>query len=264
VRPGDAIAYRVPPPQATAIPAEQGALAVLHEDPWLIVIDKPPGVAMHPAPGHRRGTLVNLLLGHCTDLSGIGGTLRPGIVHRLDKDTSGVVVVAKTDTAHQALAAQFKAHTIHRLYTALVVGRPPRETGTIDLPVDRHRANRIKRAVMERGKRAVTHWRVLARLGPFTHLALKLETGRTHQIRVHLAHQDWPVLGDPLYGQKRHRGVNLPPRLLEPLEAFRRQALHASELGFTHPASGERLVFRTPPPPDMQAVLTLLEEEFGG
>ena len=259
VRPGDAVEFFVPPPEATAIPAEVGPLEVLYEDAALAVVNKPAGVPMHPGPGHRRGTLVNFLLAHCRDLSGIGGTLRPGIVHRLDKDTSGVVVVAKSDAAHQHLAAQFKAHTVHRVYRAIVVGRPPRPRGTIDLPVARHEAHRIKRSVVSDGKHAVTHWELERSFGPFSLLRLRLETGRTHQIRVHLAHADWPVLGDPLYGQARHRGLRLPAALLERLEGLHRQALHAAELGFTHPLSGEWLQFSAPFPPDLQAVLDALE-----
>jgi 23S rRNA pseudouridine1911/1915/1917 synthase len=258
VRSGDAVEYTVPLPSATGIPAEAVPLTVLYEDAALIVVDKPAGVPMHPGPGHRRGTLVNFLLAHCLDLSGIGGSLRPGIVHRLDKDTSGVVVAAKSDAAHQHLAAQFKAHTVHRLYRALVVGRPPRAKGTIDVPLARQEAYRIKRGVNARGKRAVTHWELERRLGPFALLRLRLETGRTHQIRVHLAHAGWPVLGDPLYGQARHRGLRLDPALLAVLEGLQRQALHAAELGFTHPHSGAWLQFSSPLPPDLQAVLAAL------
>jgi len=259
VRPGDVVEYRLPPPEVLAIPAEAAELEVLYEDSALIVINKPAGVPMHPGPGHRRGTMVNFLLAHCHDLSGIGGVLRPGIVHRLDMDTSGVIVAAKTDAAHQHLAQQFKLHTVHRVYRAVVVGQPRGRQGTIDLPVARHEAHRIKRAVTERGKRAVTHWEVERRLGSFTLMRLRLETGRTHQIRVHLAHAGWPVLGDPLYGLARHRGLKLPPDLLSRIEGLGRQALHAAELGFTHPTSGEWLQFRTPFPPDLQAILADLE-----
>ncbi len=255
---GDEIVYTLPPPERTAIPAQAAELDILHEDAAVIVINKAPGVPMHPGPGHRRGTLVNFLLAHCVDLAGIGGTLRPGIVHRLDKDTSGLVVVAKTDSAHHQLAAQFKAHEIHRIYRAIVVGRPPRDQGTIDLPLARHKANRIKRSVMGEGKRAVTHWGVEARLDGFTLLRLRLETGRTHQIRVHLAHEGWPVLGDPLYGGARHRGLNLDPALMKRLDGLRRQALHAAELGFRHPITGEAMHFTAAFPSDLQAVLDTL------
>ncbi len=259
LRGGDEVTFTVPEPEALAIPAQQRPLAVLYEDAVLIVVDKPAGVPMHPGPGHRRDTMVNYLLGHCRDLSGIGGVLRPGIVHRLDKDTSGVVVAAKRDAAHQHLAAQFKAHSVHRVYRAIVVGHPPRAQGTIDQPLARQQAYRIKRAVEPAGKRAVTHWAVERRLGPFALLRLRLETGRTHQIRVHLAHAGWPVLGDPLYGQARHRGLGLAPQTVAALDGLGRQALHAAELGFVHPDSGAWLQFATPFPPELAAVLSLLD-----
>ena len=258
LREGDEILYSIPPPEPVAIPAQHLPLDVFYEDRWLIVVDKPAGVAMHPGPGHREGTMVNFLLGHCGDLSGIGGRLRPGIVHRLDKDTSGLIVAAKNDEAHLHLAGQFKAHSIQRIYQALVVGRPPNEQGTIDLPLARHRDNRLLRTVAEHGKRAVTHWRLMQRLGPFSLLQARLETGRTHQIRVHLAHQGMPVLGDPLYGKARHRGLKLHPELMERLEQLDRQALHACELGFNHPATDAPLHFASPYPPDMQAILQAL------
>lgn len=261
---GDRIAYLPPPPEPSPLAPENVALRVLFEDSALIVLDKPAGVSMHPGPGHPQGTLVNFLLGHCGDLSGIGGVLRPGIVHRLDMDTSGVVVAAKHDSAHRHLAAQFKAHSVHRQYEALVVGKVPEKSGTIDLPVARMRSNRFKRAVAEGGSRAVTHWRVVRRWGAITKLALRLETGRTHQIRVHLSHLGWPVLGDPLYGLNRHRGLDLDPELVSLLERLGRQALHAAELGFQHPESGEALLFSTPPPPDLGAVMEGLESRFGG
>jgi 23S rRNA pseudouridine1911/1915/1917 synthase len=259
VRAGDAVAYRLPPPVATALVPEAAPLAVLYEDAHLIVLDKPPGVAMHPGPGHGTGTLVHFLLAHCQDLSGIGGELRPGIVHRLDLGTSGVVVVAKTDAAHVGLAEQFRVHSIGREYLALVVGNPRREQGSIDRPIARDPRDRMKRAVQERGKRAVSHWRVERRLPPFALLRLRLETGRTHQIRVHLAHEGWPVLGDPLYGLARHRGLRLPEPLRAAIDAFGRQALHAAVLAFTHPSTGTRLRFEAPLPPDMATLMALLE-----
>lgn len=255
VREGDQVAYSVPPPQPSQLIPEPAELDVLFEDQWLIVINKPAGVAMHPSPGHRRGTLVHHLLAHCTDLSGIAGTTRPGIVHRLDKDTSGVVVVAKNDRAHLGLSAQFRAHSVHRAYVALAVGRPQRNHGTVDEPLTRHRTQRLKRAVGAGGKHAVTHWEVLQRLGPFTLLRVRLETGRTHQIRVHMAHNGWPLLGDPLYGLGRHRGLDLSAELRTHLDGFRRQALHAAELGFTHPATAQVLEFATALPEDMQHLM---------
>lgn len=263
VQAGDRITYSLPPPEPYQVPAQQGTLNILYEDAWLLVIDKPAGMPMHPGPGHRTGTLVNYLLGHCSDLSGIAGVTRPGIVHRLDKDTSGVVVVAKNDEAHLGLAAQFKARTTHRTYLALVVGSPRRAQGTVDLPLARERDNRIRRAVRSEGKRAVTHWRVVRRLGPFTLLQLKLETGRTHQIRVHMAHEGWPLLGDPLYGRSRHRGLALAPEVREQLDTFRRQALHAAELGFSHPHTGEWLQFSSPLPADFRSLLDFLTERCG-
>jgi 23S rRNA pseudouridine1911/1915/1917 synthase len=263
VRLGDVITYRVPPPQpATAAPepAPDGApLPVLYEDADLIVVNKPAGLSMHPGPGHPGGTLVNRMLAHAEGLSGIGGTLRPGIVHRLDKDTTGVLVVAKTDAAHVALAAQFKAHTIHRVYRALVLGHPEAPSGTIDAPLDRHPQHRVKRAVTARGKRAVTHWTVERRLGPLTLLRLQLETGRTHQIRVHLAHLRWPVVGDPLYGNPaRVKALLLPEPARALLLAFQRQALHAAELGFTHPTTGQRLDFKAKLPEDFAELVKAL------
>lgn len=265
VRAGDVIAFRIPPPQPAdtapePAPADQ-PLVILYEDEALVVIDKPAGLSMHPGPGHSGGTLVNHLLAHCRDLSGIGGTLRPGIVHRLDKDTSGVLVVAKHDAAHIALAAQFKAHSIHRAYLALVLGAPQAERGTIDLPLARHPQQRVKRAVVTRGKRAVTHWAVERRLGPLTLLRVTLETGRTHQIRVHLAHAGWPVLGDPLYGSpQRVKALKLSDGVKARLLAFPRQALHAAELGFDHPTTGKRLMFKTELESGLKEVVRSLAE----
>ena len=261
VHAGDMVYFSIPPPEPSPLSPQPYPLRILHEDPALIVIDKAAGVPMHPGPGHREGTLVNYLLAHCQDLSGVGGTLRPGIVHRLDKDSSGVVVAAKHDAAHHHLAAQFKAHSVRRRYLALAVGRPEAEQGTIDQPLARQRSNRFKRSVREDGKRAVTHWRVMSRFGPVTLLMLTLETGRTHQIRVHLAHAGWPVLGDPLYGKARHRGLKLDGELMEILEGLKRQALHATELGFVHPDTGQSVRFSSPLPPDM-AVITAALKKF--
>jgi 23S rRNA pseudouridine1911/1915/1917 synthase len=259
MRSGEVIEYEVPPPRPTGLAPQHGALSILYEDSSLIVLDKPAGLAMHPAPGHPDHTLVNYLLGHCGDLSGIGGEFRPGIVHRLDMDTSGTVVAAKTDEAHQSLAAQFKERTVERTYLALVLGAPQDDKGTIALPLGRHRTHRVKRAVSEHGRRAVTHWWVEQRLPPFCLLRLKLETGRTHQIRVHLAAQEWPVVGDPLYGAAaRLKALPLPPAARQTLLAFRRQALHAAELGFTHPATRQRMHFATPVPEDFRALLAVL------
>jgi 23S rRNA pseudouridine1911/1915/1917 synthase len=260
VRPRDLVEFTVPPPEPVRLEPVSHPLDILYEDPHLIVLNKPAGLTVHPSPGHRKSTLVHYLLAHCTELSGIGGELRPGIVHRLDKDTSGVLVVAKHDRAHQGLAAQFRAHSIERSYLALAVGSPPRDLGTIDLPVARDTRHRMRHAVRAGGRPAVTHWRVEHRLGPFTLLRLNLETGRTHQIRVHLAHENWPLLGDPLYGRGRHRGLELPPALMARLNGFRRQALHAASLGFSHPLSGARLHFEAPLPEDFAELIAAIAE----
>ena len=256
---GEEIAWHVPPPEPLELRPDPQPLDILHEDPWVIVLNKPPGITMHPGPGNRNTTLVNRLLAHCTDLSGVGGKIRPGIVHRLDKDTSGIVVVAKNDEAHLHLADQFRHRTIHRLYQAIVVGRPPNSKGTVSAPIGRTGGNPFVRRVAEDGKHATTHWKVLRRLGLFTLLQLKLETGRTHQIRVHMAHLDWPVLGDRQYGKGRHRGLALEADVMAMLDLLNRQMLHACALGFTHPHHGEPLSFTAPPPPDMAALLEDLE-----
>ena len=263
MRPGDVVVFRIPPPAPYGVAAEPGELKILHEDDWLVVVDKPAGVTVHPGPGHPGGTLVNLLLYHCSSLSGVGGVRRPGIVHRLDKDTSGVLVVAKNDEAHVHLARQFKAHTIGRTYFALVIGQPPRQKGKIELPLGRHPKQRMKRAVQQDGKRAVTHWHVEKRLPPFCLLRVNLETGRTHQIRVHLQEQGWPVVGDPLYGRARHRGLDLAVPLREALDRFGRQALHAAELQFVHPRTGETRRFTSPLPADMAALMNAVEDSAG-
>ena len=263
VREGEVVTYRPAPPRparAAPEPAPDDApLQVLYEDADLIVVNKPAGLSMHPGPGHSGGTLVNRLLAHTPKLAATGGAARPGIVHRLDKDTSGVLVVAKTDAAHAALAAQFRAHTVGRVYRALVLGRPEAPRGTIDAPLARHPQHRVKRAVVARGKRAVTHWTVERRLGVLTLLRLRLETGRTHQIRVHLDHVGWPVVGDPLYGNlNRAKSVSLPEPAKARLLAFRRQALHAAELAFDHPTTGKRMEFRTELPEDFEALVSAL------
>ena len=261
---GDIIELTLPLPKDSKITAENIELDIRFEDEYLAVVNKPAGMVVHPAVGNRSGTLVNALMYHFENLAQGGGAERAGIVHRLDMDTSGVVVVAKHDAAHRRLAAQFKAHSVHRQYEGLVLGKGPGKNGTIDLPLARMRSNRFKRAVVEGGSRAVTHWRVLRRWGAITHIALRLETGRTHQIRVHLSHQGWPVLGDKLYGLNRQRGLGLEPELVELLEGLGREALHAAELGFEHPESGEALLFSTPPPRDMAEVMEGLASRFGG
>jgi 23S rRNA pseudouridine1911/1915/1917 synthase len=269
VRAHDRIEFTVPPPRPSELEPMPGALEILFEDAHLLVLNKPAGLTVHPSPGHRKKTLVHLLLAHCTNLSGtslsgVGGELRPGIVHRLDKDTSGVLVVAKSDRAHVGLAEQFRAHSIERTYRALVTGQPRGALGTISLPLGRDTRVRMKQAVREGGREAVTHWHLERRLGRFALLRLKLETGRTHQIRVHLAHEGWPVVGDPLYGRKRHKTLVLPPALMAHLDGFKRQALHAASLGFEHPVTHEPLHFEAPLPKDFADLLEAIEREAAG
>jgi 23S rRNA pseudouridine1911/1915/1917 synthase len=253
----------VPPPEPAEPEAEAIPLAIVHEDDDLIIIDKPKGLVVHPAAGNRSGTLVNALIAHCgASLSGIGGVKRPGIVHRLDKDTTGLIVVAKNDRAHQALAAQFADHgrtgPLQRGYLAFVWGVPDRPQGTIDAPIDRHPHARDKMAVRQGGREAVTHWEVLERYQgadgrPVASLlACRLETGRTHQIRVHLAHIGHPLLGDDVYGAGfKTKAAHLGPTARESLADLGRQALHAYLLGFDHPSLGEFLEFRSELPADL-------------
>lgn len=231
-------------------------LAIVFEDEHLLVVDKPAGLVVHPAAGNLDGTLVNALLHHCAGkLSGIGGVARPGIVHRIDKDTSGLLVVAKTDAAHEGLAKQFAAHSIDRRYLAIVNGTPKAASGKIDAPLARSATNRKKIAIVEssRGKRAITHWKKLKPLKDAAMLECSLETGRTHQVRVHMASIAHPLLGDPVYG----RSEKSHGKLLKELN-FCRQALHATELGFTHPVTKHRLSFTSPMPPDMQELFNAL------
>ena len=263
VKAGDALVLTAPPPEDPDPEPEDIPLAVLYEDEELIVINKPVGMVVHPAPGSAHGTLVNALLYHCKGtLPGINGVKRPGIVHRLDKDTSGVMVVAKTDAAHRALSRQFENKAqgpLERSYLAFVWGVPDRPRGTIDAPLDRHPHARDKRAVREGGRAAVTHWAVLERYAgadgkPVASLLdLRLGTGRTHQIRVHLAHIGHPILGDETYatGFKTKAGL-LAPQAREALEALGRQALHAYLLSIEHPETGENLAFRSELPGDLR------------
>jgi 23S rRNA pseudouridine1911/1915/1917 synthase len=262
---GETLVVTVPDPAPAEPVAEAIALNVLYEDAHLIVIDKPAGLVVHPAAGHASGTLVNALLHHCDDLAGIGGELRPGIVHRLDKETSGVMVAAKNDLAHQHLAAQFKAHTIRRHYLALVHGLVQNDLGEIDRPIGRHTVERKKMSSRgSGGRRAVTRWRVLKRYDRdrLTLLELTLETGRTHQIRVHFADLNLPLVGDEVYGSSgRTRSLN-DTDLRRLVQKLGRQALHARLLGFIHPVSGEDLEFATPPPADLQDILTYLDRKY--
>lgn len=271
----------LPEAAPTADAPEAIPLVILYEDDALLVIDKPAGLVVHPAPGAPSGTLVNALLHHVGDrLDGIGGVRRPGIVHRLDKDTSGVLVVAKTDEAHGALSEAFRAHAIEREYLALTWGVPdaaeprlanlpgvgfePGGTIRIDAPIGRHPSDRKRMAVVPRGRRAVTRAALRACFGSLAALvACRLETGRTHQIRVHLAHLGHPLIGDPVYGRRRSLPKAVEPSLAAALAGFRRQALHAARLGFVHPVTGATLVFETPPPADFTTLCEALRNHSG-
>ena len=253
---GDFIVINLPEPEPVAIEPEKVSFGVLFEDKDILVIAKPPGVVVHPAAGHKKGTLVHGLLNHCDSLPGINGVERPGIVHRLDKDTSGVMVIAKTDKSHHGLVDLFKMRHVKKVYHAIVAGRPGSRSGSIAQPIGRHRSNRKKMAVLQHGGReAVTSWTVLEEFTePLTYLEVRPETGRTHQIRVHMAHLGYPVAGDTLYGSKQQKQLN-------DKYCIERQCLHAYSLSFKHPVSGESLTFVSPVWPDMQAVLEKLREQ---
>ena len=256
VKGGEQYTLAVPEPESAHNEAQDIPLTIAFEDEHLLVVDKPAGLVVHPAAGNRDGTLVNALLHHCGgSLSGIGGVARPGIVHRIDKDTSGLLVVAKSDVAHEGLSKQFAAHSIDRRYLAVVNGVPKTASGTIDAPLARSSANRKKIAIVEegRGKRAVTHWKQLEALKDAALVECKLETGRTHQVRVHMASIGHSLLGDPVYG----RGKSVHRQLLNQLD-FHRQALHAAGLGFVHPVTKARLSFESALPSDMQELFTAL------
>ena len=240
-----------PPIEATAV-AQDMPLNIVYEDEAIIVINKPAGLVVHPAPGNPDKTLVNALLFHCHDLSGIGGVLRPGIVHRLDKDTSGLIVAAKSDDAHRQLSAQFEKHDVHKKYLALVWGDVKGNTGEIVLPVGRHATNRKKMSTKsKRGKDALTLWKVRERYGVATLLEVEIKTGRTHQIRVHLSDRGYPVIGDTVYGNSTKINTVKDSLLKAKIKAFNRQALHAAQLSFIHPLKGERMVFTADMPQDL-------------
>lgn len=259
LRGGEQIELQLPEPVPAVPQAEQIPLAILYEDHDLIVIDKPAGMAVHPGAGVTSGTLVNALLGHCTDLSGIGGEIRPGIVHRLDKGTTGVLVAAKNDTSHRGLAEQFAHHSVKRLYLALIYGSPASDTGKISGIIGRHPTDRLRLSGKARhGKQAITHWRVLERLGPVSLVQLRLETGRTHQIRVHMSENGMPLLGDPLYPDGGRSNNLKDARLKRLITHLDRQALHARVLGFVHPRTGQYLEFSSEPPEDFDQILTYL------
>ncbi|HSH68285.1 MAG TPA: RluA family pseudouridine synthase [Deferrisomatales bacterium] len=260
LRGGEQLRVTVPPPQASDAAAEDLPLELAYEDDHLAVVIKPRGLVVHPAPGHPSGTLVNALLHRCNDLSGVGGVLRPGIVHRLDKDTSGLLVVAKDDATHQDLQEQFRSRSVRKEYLAVVLGRLTGE-GEVDEPIGRHPTERKKMAVgVARGRPACTKWRALQALGGATLVAVRIETGRTHQIRVHMASLGHPVVGDPLYGgTKRAKGIGDPAARRRLLREDT-QALHAWKLSFRHPSSGEELSFCAPPPAELAALI----QDLGG
>ena len=255
LRTSDEVSLTLPDPRPLeTIEPESIPLDILYEDSALIVVNKPAGMTVHPAGDVQSGTLVNALLNHCGDLPGIGGVQRPGIVHRLDKDTSGVIVAAKTDLAHRHLSAQFEAHTTTRHYYAVVCGVPPDEMGTIDARIIRSPRDRRKMTVTGAGGRhAVTHYHLIEQYDRFSLLELRLETGRIHQIRIHLSHIGHPVAGDHVYGGGYSRAIHdaPSPAAKEALVALNRQALHAHTLGFVHPETEERLTFSAPMPDDM-------------
>ncbi len=245
---GEAVAVTLPDPVAVDVAPQDIPLDVVYEDDDVIVVNKPKGLVVHPAPGHPDGTLVNALLHHCGDsLSGIGGELRPGIVHRIDRDTSGLIIAAKNDLAHQKLAAQLQDHTLSRIYRCIVAGNLREDSGTVDAPIGRHPADRKKMAVVANGRSAVTHWRVLERFPGFTYVECRLETGRTHQIRVHMAHIGHPILGDTVYGAKK------------PVPGLQGQCLHAVGLRFIHPRTGEPVELWCDLPEEFRAQLRKLE-----
>ncbi len=264
LRGGEEVRVVLPEPVAAAAQAEPIPLAVLYEDSALIVVNKPADFVVHPAPGHQSGTLVNALLHHCQDLSGVGGELRPGIVHRLDKDTSGVMVATKDDRTHRHLARQFKEHTIQRRYRALVYGLVAEDKGRIDQPIGRHPVHRKKMSTDARVNRhAITHWKVVRRYEEdrLTLVDLLLETGRTHQIRVHLTGMGAPVVGDPLYGGAS-RAKSIGDTLLRKMIVhLQRQFLHAWQLGFDHP-DGRAMLFQAGLPPELQEILSYLEDKY--
>lgn len=250
VQPGDRLEVEIPPPQSLELEPLDLPLDILYEDDQMAIVNKPAGLVVHPAPGHENDTLVNALLAHCDSLAGIGGVRRPGIVHRLDKDTTGAIAIAKTDLAHENLQTQLKTKTARREYLGVVYGSPHTESGTIEQPIGRHRVDRKKMAIVpeDRGGRyARTHWQIREHLGNYTLMQFRLDTGRTHQIRVHSAHIGHPIVGDPVYSSGRSVGVNLPG-----------QALHAWKLTLQHPLSGETIEAIAPLPESLEKLLKVL------
>jgi 23S rRNA pseudouridine1911/1915/1917 synthase len=254
LRVGDRLQIDIPPTQPLELIPEEIPLDILYEDDYLIIVNKPAGLVVHPAPGHENGTLVNALLSHCSDLAGIGGVQRPGIVHRLDKDTTGAITIAKTDFAHQHLQAQLKAKTARREYWGIVYGVPSTESGTVNLPIGRHPIDRKKMAVVppqKGGREAVTHWKILERLGNHTLMQFLLETGRTHQIRVHCTQIGNPIVGDTLYSCGRSLGVNLSG-----------QVLHARKLTLEHPMTKKTIAAIAPLPADFTKLIEILRKRI--
>ena len=248
----ETVEVALPEPEPVEARPQDIPLDVVYEDEDVIVVNKPKGLVVHPAPGHPDGTLVNALLFHCGDsLSGVGGALRPGIVHRIDRDTSGLIIAAKNDCAHQALSAQLQDHTLARTYHCIALGNFPQDSGTVDAPIARHPTDRKRMAVVPGGRGAVTHWRVLERFSGCTYLRCDLETGRTHQIRVHLAHMGHPILGDTVYGAKK------------PVPGLQGQCLHAVALRFRHPRTGEMVELSCPLPPEFEEQLRRLRRGGG-
>jgi 23S rRNA pseudouridine1911/1915/1917 synthase len=268
LRGGERLRITVPEPEPSKLEPEPTPLDVVYEDRFLLVVNKPPGMVVHPGSGVRRGTLANALLAHCKDLSGIGGVARPGIVHRLDKDTSGLMVVAKDDNTHLALSRALAARKVKRTYEAVVWGRPARREANIETLIGRSRTDRKKMAVVRsEGRQAVTTYRTLEEFGFASRLEVELQTGRTHQIRVHLLHAGHPVFGDPTYGGRRKTYPGLGPGALgragDLLALISRQALHARELRFVHPADGREMKLVAPLPQDMQNLLDALRRRQG-
>jgi 23S rRNA pseudouridine1911/1915/1917 synthase len=256
VKAGDRISGTLPEPEPLNLKPEPLPLTILYEDPSILVIDKPSGMVVHPAYGNPSGTLVNALLYHCKDLAGINGVLRPGIVHRLDKDTSGVMVVAKDDEAYHHLIRQFKNRTVEKVYLAIVYGKFGQDEGLIDSAIGRHPSERKKMSTRtKKGRMAITRWKKVEKFDSYALLEIFPQTGRTHQIRVHLSSIGHPILGDPLYGRKGRPGAIHDLFLKEGVKRMNRQALHAQWLEFTHPRTGERIHFTAPLPQDMSEVL---------
>ena len=260
VKEGDRVCLSLPEPEVLDVQPEDIPLSIVYEDDDVLVVNKPKGMVVHPAAGNYTGTLVNAVMFHCGDrLSSINGVIRPGIVHRIDKDTSGLLMIAKNNTAHEFLSKQLAEHTIMRKYQALVYHNIKEDEGTIDAPIGRDPANRLRQAVTDAGsgRRAVTHYRVLERFGKYTLIEAQLDTGRTHQIRVHMAYIRHPLVGDPVYGPKKQSGIKLPTEQ-------QGQMLHAKVLGFVHPAAGEYMEFDSSLPPYFEEILNRLRKERDG